>query len=40
VRAADGLPTPAVNSKYGIDWYLVLGRAIYGVGFGLWYVAE
>lgn len=29
-----------VVSKYLVNWYLILGRAIYGVGFGLWYVAE
>lgn len=29
-----------VNLKYKIQWYLVLGRTIYGFGFGAWYVAE
>lgn len=29
-----------VSSKYRVDWYLLLGRAIYGFGFGFWYVAE
>lgn len=30
-----------VNSAYqGLGWYLVLGRFIYGAGFGFWYVAE
>ncbi|OCF32133.1 membrane protein [Kwoniella heveanensis BCC8398] len=29
-----------VNSKYGIQWYLIFGRFLYGAGFGFWYVAE
>ncbi|WVR07892.1 hypothetical protein IAU60_004935 [Kwoniella sp. DSM 27419] len=29
-----------VNSKYGVQWYLIVGRTIYGFGFGFWYVAE
>lgn len=29
-----------VNLKYKVQWYLVLGRTIYGLGFGAWYVAE
>nr|XP_018261868.1 uncharacterized protein I303_06313 [Kwoniella dejecticola CBS 10117]OBR84026.1 membrane protein [Kwoniella dejecticola CBS 10117] len=29
-----------VNSKYGIQWYLIFGRFLYGLGFGFWYVAE
>ncbi|WVQ84846.1 hypothetical protein IAT38_007003 [Cryptococcus sp. DSM 104549] len=29
-----------VNSKYGVQWYLIFGRFIYGAGFGFWYVAE
>ncbi|KAK7431158.1 hypothetical protein QQZ08_002198 [Neonectria magnoliae] len=28
------------NSKYGIQWYLILSGAIGGVGTGCWYVAE
>ncbi|OXG14844.1 membrane protein [Cryptococcus neoformans A2-102-5] len=29
-----------VNSKYGVQWYLIFGRFLYGAGFGFWYVAE
>ncbi|EIM90905.1 MFS general substrate transporter [Stereum hirsutum FP-91666 SS1] len=29
-----------VNSKYGIQWYLIFGHAVSGLGTGLWYVAE
>ncbi|EIM85085.1 MFS general substrate transporter [Stereum hirsutum FP-91666 SS1] len=29
-----------VNSEYGIQWYLILGQALAGIGMGLWYVAE
>ncbi|KPM42517.1 hypothetical protein AK830_g4027 [Neonectria ditissima] len=28
------------NSKYGIQWYLILSGAIGGIGTGCWYVAE
>ncbi|KAF7515900.1 hypothetical protein G7054_g14375 [Neopestalotiopsis clavispora] len=28
------------NSKYGNQWYLVLGGALSGIGTGCWYVAE
>jgi MFS family permease len=29
-----------VNLKYKVQWWFVLGRTIYGLGFGAWYVAE
>ncbi|KAK8846878.1 hypothetical protein IAR55_005968 [Kwoniella newhampshirensis] len=29
-----------VNSRYGVQWYLIFGRFLYGAGFGFWYVAE
>ncbi|UZJ52930.1 hypothetical protein CBS101457_002250 [Exobasidium rhododendri] len=29
-----------INMKYHVQWWLVVGRAINGLGFGLWYVAE
>ncbi|RTE85232.1 hypothetical protein BHE90_000243 [Fusarium euwallaceae] len=28
------------NSKFGIQWYLILGGALGGIGTGCWYVAE
>lgn len=29
-----------VNSKFGVQWYLIFSGVISGIGIGCWYVAE